>query len=695
MAKDLLFEIGVEEMPAGYMPRALEDLAAIAADKLTIARLAYTGIRTLGTPRRLALMIDNLAEGQEDHLREVRGPRRDKGYGPDGAPTQAVLGFARGQGVAVEDLVFQEVGGVEYVFAKVMEKGQSAAAILPDLLKEIMLAIPFPKSMKWGYYETRFPRPIRWLTALFGSDVLPVVLENLTAGNTTRGHRFFAPEPIALAAPSEYTETLRKAYVIVDPAERRELIWKQVAETASAAGGRARKDEALLDEVNYLAEYPNAFLGAFSADYLVVPPEVLTTSMKEHQRYFPVEDANGKLMACFIGVTNGDPACIPVIREGNQRVLRARLEDAHFFYKVDTEERLETRVELLKNVVYQQKLGTVFGKTERLVKLAGEIASAFGAADRTAAKRAAFLCKADLETHMVYEFPELQGLMGRYYALVDREDPVVAEAIFEHYLPRFAGDAIPVTLPGTALSLAEKMDNLIGNFAIGVRPTGSQDPFALRRQALGIVAIILGSTVTGGEGIDTDLVPLLRESYRSFAGTVLDQSEAQTVNDVLDFILQRFRGVLQDEGLTYDLLDAVFAVPCGDLLALRDRARSLADLKQEPILEDVLTAFSRPYNLAKKGGAELVDPALFAEAAEHELFKAASEAAQVIEPFLAAGDYASYFKVLAKLRPVTDAYFEKILVMAEDPAVRENRLGQLKQIASLFTRFADLSKLVV
>ena len=688
MTKELLLEIGTEEMPALLLPGVLGELKNLAESELTAARLSFNNLRIGSTPRRLTLMVEGLPERQEESVREVRGPKADKAFDADGNPSKAVQGFVRSQGISVEDLITREAGGHTYVFASIREPGQSAIQVLPEVLRRIITGIPFTRSMRWGYSETRFIRPIRWIVALFDGEVIPIEFEHVTAGDVTYGHRFLHPGAIKISRIDEYIEKLRDAYVLVNVQERRDWIWEQVKQVAEDQGGRVIKDDELLEEVTYLVEYPAAFAGAFSPDYLSIPAEVLVTSMKEHQRYFPVVDARGKLMPVFIGVRNGTSNNIQVVAEGNERVLKARLEDAYFFYREDTKEPLESKVKLLRNVIYQARLGTIWEKTERLRKLSAMIARELGFDKVGLTERAALLCKADLETAMVYEFPELQGIMGRNYARLDGEDPVVAEAIFEHYLPRFAGDDLPVSQPGTALSLAEKFDNLVGNFAIGVKPTGSQDPYALRRQALGIVAIVLNS------GLTLDLAKVIRSSFRGFAVS-LDLTEEETVKGVMDFILLRLRGVLQDEGIPYDVLDAVMNLNSPQLLVVTERARALAEIKEQPYFDDLMVSFNRPFNLSRKSGDRQVRPELFEDQAEQELYEATGRLTRELESCLNQREYSCYCEKLAALRPVLDAYFARIMVMVEDEEIRENRLALLKQVVQLFLNFADFSKLVV
>jgi len=688
MSKEMLLEIGTEEMPALLLPEAIDDLRKLAESELSAARLSYDNLRIGCTPRRLTLMVEGLAEKQAESVREVRGPRADKAFDAEGRPTKAVEGFARSQGVSLDELVTREVGGHKYIFASIREEGQATIQVLPEVLRRIITGMPFSRSMRWGYSELRFIRPIRWIVAIFGGEVIPLEIENVKSGDLTYGHRFLHPEAIKVGGINEYIEKLRQAYVIVDVQERREWIWEQVRREAENQGGTVLEDDELLEEVTFLVEYPTAFVGTFSSDYLSIPPEVLVTTMKEHQRYFPVVDNQGNLMPMFIGVRNGTGDNIQVVVEGNQRVLKARLDDAHFFYREDTKEPLESKVKLLDNVIYQARLGTIGEKTRRLQNLSVFIAKELGFEQIEQTNRAALLCKADLETNMVYEFPELQGIMGRNYALRDGEDPMVAQAIFEHYLPRFAGDELPVTPAGIALSLAEKCDNLVGNFAIWVRPTGSQAPYALRRQALGIVAIILNCK------LELDLDQVLRRSYREFTAR-LDLDEEKTVSSVMDFIRLRLRGVLQDEGVPYDVLDAVINLDVSQLLLISERARALTEIKEQPYFEDLIVAFNRPFNLSRKEGGQLVRPELFEDPAEKELYEAVLRLNQELPGYLNRREYSAYCEKLATMRPNLDTFFDRVMVMVEDDRIRENRLALLKQVVQMFLNFADFSKLVV
>ncbi|NLU51137.1 MAG: glycine--tRNA ligase subunit beta [Syntrophomonadaceae bacterium] len=688
MARDLVFEIGTEEMPAAYMPGAIRELERLARDKFAETGLAYQSLRTTGTPRRLVLYVEGLAETQPDSIKEARGPKRDQAFDDNGQPTRAALGFARAQGVEVDQLELREVSGVTYVFAVKKEIGKNTMEVLPGLLENLVRSMGFPKSMRWGYSELRFARPIRWMLALFGRETVPVQVENIRADNQTFGHRFLAEGPFKIGDASEYFRRMEELFVIVDHVQRQALIREQVTRVAAQNGGRPLEDEELLEEVNFLLEYPTAFYGEFSPEYLTIPPEVLTTSMREHQRYFPVFSPENQLLPGFVGVRNGDDYNLQTVKEGNERVLRARLEDALFFYREDTKEPLELRVELLKNVVYQARLGTVYAKTARLQEISTYIGRELGLGQTEKIRRAAYLCKADLETNMVYEFPELQGIMGRYYARSSGEEPEVAEAIFEHYLPRFAGDDLPSTPAGIAVSLAEKLDNLVGCFSIGIKPTGSQDPYALRRQALGIVNILLH------RNLPLDLKKVIERVYQGFVPISPDFSSEETTSEVLDFILQRMRGLLLERGISYDVLDAVLAVPEGNLLRVNNRVQVLSEFKANERFEDLMIVFNRCYNLARKWHQTAVDESGFEVDQERRLFARLTSGTPTWRAKLEAGDFQSYLVELAGLRPEVDALFDAVMIMAEDRRVRANRLGMLRWISNLFLDFADFSRLV-
>ncbi|MDD3270678.1 MAG: glycine--tRNA ligase subunit beta [Syntrophomonadaceae bacterium] len=689
MTRDLLLEIGVEEMPSAYMGRAIADLKANAQKQLNDARLSYKEIQSYGTPRRLTLLVQGLEEKQPDALMEIKGPKKSIAFDQEGNPTKAGLGFARSQKVDFNNLEVREVGGVEYIFVIKKEKGNASAAILPGILLDIINSLTFPKSMRWGYYHTRFARPIRWLLALLGSEKIAIQVENIESSNVTYGHRFLSGGALEVNDGHHYFQVLRENYVILDQEERKELIKKQVLEVAAAAGGRPMENEDLLEEITYLLEYPTAFYGQFSPSYLQVPPEVLTTSMIEHQRYFPVFDNQGQLMPGFIGVRNGTDYSLDMVRAGNERVLKARLEDALFFWNEDTRKPLADMVTGLKEVLFHERLGSIMDKVERLQTLAVSIGEACGLSDAATLKRAALLCKADLVSSMVFEFSELQGIMGRYYAIKSGEQAEVSQAIFEHYLPRSAGDILPASESGKVLSLAEKIDNLAGCFAIGIKPSGSQDPYALRRQAMGIVHIILDS------GLSLDLAALVGKAYDNFAAIQTDSSREDTISEVMEFIVQRMRGVLLERGYSYDLIDAALAVSSHDITDISTRIKALQELRQSEIFEDFMVVYNRCHNLTKKWGDDSINVEVLVDESEINLNRNFNLIKFDVYRSINARDYLGACKMLAQLRPEVDDFFNAVMVMVDVAELKAARLGLLKAIANLCNFIADFSKIVI
>ena len=687
--RDLLLEIGLEEMPARFMPPALKQLEELAAEGLAEARLEYGGIRTLGAPRRLALLVTDLAAVQKDVVVQVRGPSLKAAYDEQGRPTKALLGFARSQGIDVADVVQQEVKGVPYVFADKVEAGRPAQEVLPRLLRDWLARLSFPKSMRWGWEETRFARPIRWLVALYGREVLPLEFAGVRAGNTSRGHRFLAPEPLPIDEPGRYEEALARAWVIADPRRRRELIWNEARELAAARGGSIQEDPDLLEEITFLVEYPTVLWGAIAEKHMHLPPEVLVTTMKEHQRYFPVQAGEDRLLPGFIAVANGIQGDAAAVRRGNERVLGARLEDAAFFWSEDRKQPLVTRLEKLERVVFLEKLGSVGDRVRRLTRLAGWLSGHLGldSAVKAGAQRAAVLSKADLVTYMVNEYPELQGIMGEKYALLAGEDPAVARAIREQYLPRFAGDALPQSPQGRVLALADKMDAIVGCFILGLIPTGSQDPYALRRHAQGICLIAMD-----GE-LPLSLSALGREAYAAYREQfALDASQEQVEQAMADFFAQRLRYLLGEAGVSYDVIDAVLAAGFDRPAQVLMRARALTEFRRHADFEALLTAYTRAANLAGKGEGGPVCPELFSDPAEGALWQAVQKAAA--DRAAAGSDFGAVLQIMADLRPAVDAFFDAVLVMAEDAEVRRNRLALLAAVTALMDGVADLSKIV-
>lgn len=685
MVKDILLEIGTEEIPAKFMPGALAQLAEVAGTKFDERRIAYGEIQTFGTPRRLTLILRGVAGRQADRRSENKGPSLKVAFDEAGAPTKASLGFARGQGVDVDQLI-QKDG---YVYAIVEEAGQPVARLLPELLPEIIQALSFPKSMRWGSLDIRFARPIRWLVALFGGKVVPFTVGDVAAGNTSVGHRFLSKGPVKIDSLDDYFVKMTENHIMVDQNLRRQVIREQVEKLAVQQGGSAVIDEELLEEVVYLVEYPTALCGRFEDQYLALPPEAVITPMREHQRYFPVFAADGKLLPVFITVRNGGQDYIDIVRRGNERVLRARLADARFFFEEDKKIPLAARVEKLKTVVFQEGLGTMYDKTVRLERLAAFIAREAGiaAGELPVVERGAQLAKADLVTGMVCEFTELQGIMGREYAKLAGEPEAAAEAIYEHYLPRFAGDSLPASAAGRAISMADKLDNIVATFSRGLIPTGSQDPFALRRQALGVVNILLEAKYA--------------VSLQSITGAALDllgvtdaDRRSKLIGEVQEFFRLRLKNILADEGMRYDLVDAVLAAGNDDIFDTWLRAKALSLEGGTLAMQRAVQALTRAGNLAKHATGDSADPGLFEVEAEHQLYQALQSARQTIACLRASRDYTGVLKTLAGLADPIDAFFEQVMVMVENLPVRNNRLALLQAITGLSAGIADLSKIV-
>ena len=680
MKRDLLFEIGTEEIPAHVMPHLLEDLAQLAETMLKEHRLSYEKVRTLGTPRRAALIVTGLAERQEDVNTETRGPSVAIAFDADGNPTKAGAGFARGQGVDPSALIQRD----GYVYASVHEGGAATAELLTSLLPDLVRAIPLPNSMRWGDLDFRFIRPIRWFVALYGTEIVPFTLAGVTSGNRSRGHRTLAPADFVITSAADYEAACEKAYIIVDPERRRAMICEQITETAKACGGTAEITPDLLEEVLYLVEYPTALSGSFEEKYLALPAEAVITPMRDHQRYFPVKAADGSLLPAFITVRNGGKAHLDVVAHGNERVLRARLADAQFFFDEDRKKSLAEHREKLKTVVFQRGLGSMYEKTERLMALTTAIVEEMAAGDTddaalTDARRAAELSKADLVTGMVTEFTELQGIMGREYALLDGESPAVARAIDEQYMPRFAGDELPQTPLGVALSAADKIDNIVGTFSQGRIPTGSQDPFGLRRQALGLVLMLIEQESTM---LLSDLVDEACDLYD------LEEFRDKMQVYVADFIRLRLKNVLSERGVRYDVQEAVL----GDVDLVADvpvRAAYVERLLASEGGEALVQSFVRVGNIARSVTGGTVDPALFKAEEEGALLSAYQAAAA------ARAEGEDTLPAEQALGRAIDTFFDAVMVMDKDARVKENRLSLLKMIDDDLLETADYSKIVL
>ena len=688
MVNDFLLELGTEEIPAKFSPGAMTQLEEQARKRFAELRLPFTEVKIFATPRRLALIVTGLEEKQEDLSMEVKGPAVKAAYDANGATTKAAQGFARGQGVSVEDLFVQELNGVPYVFARKSETGLETRALLPQLARDLINALHFPKPMRWGNLDFHFARPIRWIVALYGTEVVPFEFVGLESGRASRGHRTLATEVVLLGQPSDYPEALREAFVIVDPDERRVEIQAQIKVLAERVGGEVPEDDELLSEVIHLVEYPTALLGEVAPKYMDLPEAVITTPMREHQRYFPVRAVNGKLLPYFITVRNGDAFAIDTVKAGNEKVLKARLEDAAFYYREDQKVPLAELVSKLGKIVYHEKLGTVEQRVERLRGLSRFMADKlkFGGAQQEVIDRTAFLAKADLVTLMVSDFPELQGIMGADYARASGEKPEVCQGILEHYQPRFTGDALPVSDPGRVVSLADKLDAIVGAFSIGIQPTGSQDPYALRRQAQGIVAILLDSKW------NLSLTELLQESYQALN---VQGTSPLPIEDILpllqDFFQQRLRFVLQEQGLRYDSVEAALAIGCDDLNQAVKRARVLSEKRNEEPFIPFVQAYTRCCNLTKKEAPQVLDPSLLIDATEIALEKAISMRRVRFNQALARGNYVMAYSLAEELVSHIEALFQAVMIMVEDEALKRNRLALLGECVEMLGCLGDLS----
>lgn len=712
----LLFEIGTEEIPAKFMPGILKQLKELAAAKMQELRIPFEDITVYGTPRRMAFIADGVAETQADVVVEAKGPSVKIAY-VSGAPSKAAQGFARGQGVDVKDLVVRD----NYVYAVKHLAGQPVVELLPGLLMDILTSLSFPKTMRWADYEFRFVRPIRWMVALFGDQIIPVEICGVKSGKFSMGHRFMQQSlkaaaesqgllsaalskvgnkvysalagvkgAVEISSAGDYKKVMYDNFVMVDQDERRALILQQIKDLAAQNGGEAEINEDLLEEVNYLVEWPTALCGKFEEKFLSLPKECIITPMREHQRYFPVLDEDGNLLNKFITVRNGGSEHLDIVTHGNERVLRARLSDAEFFFNEDRATKLEDRLEKLKTVSFQEGLGNMYDKSERLVKMAEMLRFAINTpVDEEELRRCALLCKTDLVTGMVIEFTELQGVMGREYALLNGEKPEVATGIFEHYLPRFAGDALPATTIGRIVGIGDKLDNICATFSRGLAPTGSQDPYALRRQALGVINILLDANY------HISLAKII-------AGTLylLDIKPEETgklVPQIMEFFKQRLRNLLMEQGIRYDVIDAVFADKRNDdMVDLAVRCKALAAYVEAGNAEPLVQVSVRVSNLCKKIEKEVaISGALFKDESENKLHEVVAAVSKEIIPEIVLYDYAAVLKAGEKVIEPVNTFFDNVMVMDEDENVKNNRLAMLEEVRGIVNAVGDLSLLVL
>lgn len=688
VTRDLLLEIGLEEMPARFISDSISQLAAKLQNWLDGHHIGYEGIQIYSTPRRLAVLASNVDERQDDSEEEAKGPAKKIALTESGEWSKAALGFCRGQGMSVDDLFFKEINGVEYVHVKKFIKGQNTFDLLSEL-QGIVTSLTFPKNMRWADLEMRYVRPIKWMVTMFGSEVVPFEIAGVTTGSVTRGHRFLGQE-VQLANPAEYEEMLLGQYVVADAIKRKNAISAQLERLAEENGWVIPVDEELLEEVTNLVEYPTALFGKFEEDFLEIPEQVLITSMKEHQRYFPVKSTSGELLPHFVTVRNGDHRHLEKVARGNEKVLRARLADAAFFYKEDKKLEIDTALEKLKSIVYHEEIGTIAQKSARVRTLVNLIADRIDLDPeiKKAADRAAQISKFDLVSHMVYEFPELQGFMGERYARQKGENAEVAAAINEHYMPRNADDSVPPSAAGATVAIADKMDSIASFFSLGIIPSGSQDPYALRRQASGIVQILLekqwGMTLENLIGLSLNLI--------SEAG-ISKRPDEEIYQDLIQFFKLRVKHLLQERGIRYDMIDAVLGGELGTVSGLIEKADALQAASAAEGFKESIESLSRVLNIAsKKDVLGDIDPELFENEYEKHLHAKYLELGMKAEMGIGATDY---YRLLADMKPEINAYFDNTMVMSEIPEIRENRLNQMAAMAVLIMKLAKVNDIVV
>jgi glycyl-tRNA synthetase beta chain len=695
VARDLLLEVGAEEIPASFILPALEDLKRILTERMGAARLKHGELRTYGTPRRLAVWVKDIADSGEDVTSEKLGPSVKAAFDKDGKPTVAATKFAESLKVPVSELGRSQTPKGEYLSAKVQEMGRPAQEILAEALHAAVHGINFRKSMRWGDVDMAFARPVQWLVALLGTDVLPVVFGDVKSGRTTHGHRFLAPGPIELARPADYEAALEKAHVVADVAKRRAMLLEKVNAVAKGTGGQLLEDESLVEQVTNLVELPSPVVGSFDERHLDLPAEVLVQEMKSHQRYFSLTDAKGKLLPRFIAVSNTPVRDEKLSLRGYERVLRSRLADGRFFFDEDRKAPLETRVEKLARVVWQGQLGSYAEKVERFRTLGVWLAEQSGKAQhRATIERAATLAKADLVTGMVGEFPELQGVMGREYARAGGEPEAVALAIFEHYLPRNANDSLPTQDAGAFIGLADRLDTLCGIFAIGKGPTGAADPFGLRRACLAIINIVLERGYRFSMSAAVDQALKLLEP--KIANLKRKPGEAAPREQVLEFFRGRLKS-LWSESYRTDVVEAVLAVGFDDMVAARKRLEALSGLVGRADFTPLAVAFKRVVNIVEKQGKDVAkgqtNPEKFRDEPERNLHTAFTQARGKVAEYLKTDDFSGALKEITSLKPAVDTFFDKVTVMAEDKDLRENRVRFLVEIGTLFNQVADFSKI--
>jgi len=688
VAKDILLEIGLEEMPARFVTNSMNQLADKVRSWLEGKQIQFKELRAFSTPRRLTVLVKEAAETQKDIHEEAKGPAKKIAQNEAGEWTKAAIGFSRGQGMTVEDIYFKEINGVEYAHVKKFVEGQETFTLLPEL-KDIIVSLSFPKNMRWADNELRYIRPIKWIAALFGQEVIPFAITNVETARHSKGHRFLGSE-LEFTEPADYEIEMGKQYVMVDPVKRKHTILEQLKKLEEENGWDIPVDQELLEEVNNLVEYPTALYGKFEEEFLELPEEVLITSMKEHQRYFPVKSKTGELLPYFVTVRNGGAEFLENVARGNEKVLRARLSDAAFFYREDQKMEIDHALTKLKSIVYHEEIGTLAEKVARVRRLTTILSDKlhFSADEKAYADRAAEICKFDLVSNMVYEFPELQGFMGEKYARQKGEAEAVSLAINEHYMPRNADDDVPSTEIGAVLSIAEKVDTISSFFVIGSIPSGSQDPYALRRQATGIVQILLQ------KNWQINLEEILSQSLSLLEADGVLKAELETIKqELISFFKLRLKHLLQEKGIRYDLIDAVLGNEIGVVSSLITRAQVLEEKRTDADFKENMEALSRVLNIAAK--AEVIgeiQESLFENNDEHKLYEKYLAVKAQLDRSIAEDEY---FDSLVSLRPEINQYFDHTMVMADNEEVKHNRLNQMAKLAQLIKKFANVNEIIV
>jgi glycyl-tRNA synthetase beta chain len=686
--KDILLEIGLEELPARFVTNSMNQLADKVRLWLEGKKINYGELKAFSTPRRLTILVLDVDEAQPDVHEEAKGPAKKIAQNEEGEWSKAAIGFCRGQGMTVDDIYFKEIKGVEYAHVKRFIEGKSTLDLLPEL-KDISISLNFPKNMRWADQDLRYIRPIKWIVALFGQEVIPFSITNVETNRWSMGHRFLGSK-LEITVPAHYEQVMLEQFVMVDPVKRKNTIREQLKKLEEEKDWDILVDEGLLEEVTNLVEYPTALYGKFETEYLELPEEVLITSMKEHQRYFPVKSKDGKLLPYFVTVRNGGTEYVEKVAKGNEKVLRARLSDADFFYREDQKKEIQQSLDKLKSIVYHEEIGTVSDKVGRVKRLTNILTNQleFTTEQQQDAGRAAEICKFDLVTNMVYEFPELQGFMGEKYARQKGEKEAVAKAINEHYMPRNAEDQIPPSDIGAVLSVAEKVDTIVSFFAIGLIPSGSQDPYALRRQATGVVQILLQKSW------QMDLEEMVKQSLALLeADGILKKSVEDITNEVISFFKLRLKHILQEKGIRYDLIDAVLGNKVGIITSLVNKAQVLEAKRNDVDFKENIEALSRILNISSKAvNTGDIQENLFENEFEQQLYEKYLAINVLLTKSMTEEDY---FDLLVSMKPEINQYFDHTMVMADDETIKQNRLSLMVKLSQLIKQFANVSEINV